>query len=171
MREIPVDGITFVFPGGWSVSKYDDWQYYRGHFSRMENGIKGVDLLAMDPTRTKLWLIEVKDFRKGLRKKELPLHEELFAKVRDTLAALLPAAIHAVDDLEKDFAISALKAKEIHIVFHGEQPAKPSKLFPQSYTRADVSQKLQQVFRPIDPHPRVVCSGKMSRRIPWQVRV
>lgn len=171
MREIKVDGITFAFPAGWNTSKYDDWQYYRRHFARMEKGIKGVDLLAINPDGTELWLIEAKDFRRELRKKELPLHKEIFAKVRDTLAALLPAAVNANDDSEKNFAITALTAKKIHVVFHGEQPARPSRLFPQSYTQADLLQKLKEMLRAIDPHPRVACSGNMPSAIPWQVQI
>lgn len=166
-----VDGITFIFPSGWNISKYDDWRYYRDHFVRMADGIKGVDLLALSPGGRELWLIEVKDFRKGLRKKELPLHKEILLKVLDTLAALLPAAINATIENERDFAVSALAARKIHVVFHGEQPAKSARLFPQSYSQADLLQKLREIFRPIDPHPRVACSTHMPAGIPWQVHI
>jgi hypothetical protein len=46
-----VDGLTFTFPDGWEVEKYDDWKYYRSHFSKQMDGIKAVDLLALGPGR------------------------------------------------------------------------------------------------------------------------
>lgn len=137
----------------------------------MSDGIKAVDLLAINPDGREIWLIEAKDYRRRAREKESPLYKEIFLKVLDTLAALLPAAINAYNDEEKEFAIWALKAKSIHIVFHGEQPARPSKLFPRSFDKAELLQKLRQMFKPIDPRPLVASVAEAPARIPWRTRI
>ena len=67
MTNIEVDGLTFTFPDSWKVSKYDDWAFYRNQFSKIKNGIKAVDLLAIENQVT--WLIEVKDYRTSRREK------------------------------------------------------------------------------------------------------
>lgn len=170
MCEINVDGIIFEFPAGWQVSKFDDWQYYRRHFARMADGIKGIDLLALFPRKKEIWLIEVKDFRRGRREKELSLDKEIFLKVMDTLAALLPAATNATSDSEKNFAVLSMKARKIHIVFHGEQSMHPSRLFPYAYTKADLLKKLRKMFRAIDPHPYIADSRNMPSALPWKTQ-
>ncbi|MGZ4970941.1 MAG: hypothetical protein ACXV8O_02465 [Methylobacter sp.] len=95
MQRFNVDGLNFDFPNDWQVSKYDDWSFYRNQFSRMRNGIKSLDLLAIDPNKT-AWLIEVKDYRINSRTKPSDLGEEIAHKVFDTLAAIIPAKIHAI---------------------------------------------------------------------------
>lgn len=165
-----VDGLSFFFPEGWETTKFDDWAFYRRHFSTRHNGIKGVDLLAMPPDKTTLWLIEAKDFRRCKRTKTLPLYEEVWRKVFATLAALLPASVNASRSKEIAFAKSALRVSTIRVIFYGEQPQKPSKLFPQSYTPADLQQKFKAIFKAIDPHALVVSSQNMPSQIPWTVK-
>lgn len=168
MSAIPVDGFAFTFPESWTVTKYDDWKYYREKFVKVGDGIKGVDLIALDPEQQiQLWLIEVKDFRKGLREKDLPPGEEICSKVLDTLAALLPAAINANIDAEKEFARSALNASRINIVFFAEQPIKPSRLFRPIFNQQDLQKKLREKLRAIDPHLHVASSANMPPGIPY----
>lgn len=63
-----VDGLTFIFPDGWEIAKFDDWDFYRNRFYKIHNGIKGVDILALSPDKKTLWMIEAKDFRFHRRK-------------------------------------------------------------------------------------------------------
>lgn len=68
MPTLSVDTLTFDFPDPFAATKYDAWSYYRDQFSRMWDGIKAVDLLAVDGDKT-TWLIEVKDYRAHARTK------------------------------------------------------------------------------------------------------
>lgn len=152
MQRHLVDGLYFNFPDDWHVSKYDDWSFYRNQFSRMWNGIKSLDLLAISPSKT-AWLIEVKDYRVYQRTKPSELSEEVGKKVFDTLAALLPAKINADEVQEKTISRRILGATGLRIVLHLEQPAKHSKLRPRAINPADVKMKLRQILKPIDAHP------------------
>ncbi len=163
MQRYKIDGITFDFPDNWNVGKYDDWSFYRNQFSRMWNGIKAVDLIAVDPAANSLWLIEVKDYRVNQRTKPSDLGEEVALKVFDTLAGMLPAKVHANDVAEQNMAIHALSCKYLRVVLHLEQPRKHSKLFPRSIDPANLQQKIRQLVKPIDAHPRVVEIASMDR--------
>lgn len=167
MVDILVDGLTFQFPGEWSVSKYDDWGFYRNKFGRMWDGIKSLDLLAIDPQKIG-WLIEVKDYRANTRTKSIDLGQEVAKKVFDTLAALAPAKLNSDNEAEKIMAKAMLAARRYRVVLHLEQPIKHSKLFPRAINSANVQQKLRQLLKPIDPHA-LVCERQVMRGVEWQV--
>ncbi len=167
MLSIHVDGLRFDFPDDWLVSKYDEWDFYRHQFSRMWNGIKSLDLLAVDPKKTG-WLIEVKDYRNYPRTKPSDLSDEIVRKVFDTLAALPPARLNANNQSERGMAKAVLVAKKYRVILHLEQPAKHSKLRPRAINPADIKQKLKQLLRPIDAHPFVSERAKMGSLV-WSV--
>jgi hypothetical protein len=167
MTDIEVDGLTFSFPAGWQVSRYDEWVYYRKQFSRMKNGIKAVDLVAVDPQGVG-WLIEVKDYRQHPRTKPSELADEVWHKVFDTLAALPPAKNCANDAHEQRMAAALLNAKKYRVAVQLEQPDKPSKLRPRPINPADVKQKLRQLLKPIAPHSLVVEQANMGT-VGWYV--
>ncbi len=56
MPSITEGQLTFDFPNGWQVSKFDEWSFYRNQFQQACGGTKAVDILAADP-RTLLWHI------------------------------------------------------------------------------------------------------------------
>ena len=122
MVDILVDGLTFTFPDSWRVSKYDEWVFYRKQFSKMWGGIKAVDLLAIDDQV--VWLIEVKDYRRERRTKELSIPDEIAKKVFSTIAAILPAKANASTIDEQNFAKELVKANQLRVVLHLEQPPK-----------------------------------------------
>jgi len=163
---VEVDGIIFDFPDSWQVSKYDNWAFYRHHFSTMLDGIKGVDLIAI--ARQDIWLIEVKDYRQSRRTKAQDLAEEVTEKVLYTIAAMLPAKINASDKSEANFARKVLQGKQLQVVLHLEQPETHSRLFPRAINPVDVQQKLRRLIKPIAPHPKVVESTRMQS-VPWSV--
>jgi hypothetical protein len=167
MQTMDVDGLLFAFPDSWKVTKYDDWAFYKRQFITMDDGIKAVDLAAFDE-QERLWLIEVKDFRRHSRQKDIPLHEEVWKKVYDTLAGLFAAKCNAVNE-EQTFARATADARKICVVLHMEQPAHPSKLYPESLNSADVSQQLRIKIKPIDPHPLVMSKTAMPSYLQWSV--
>lgn len=168
MINIQVDGLTFTFPASWRISKYDDWAFYRNQFSKMWNGIKAVDLLAIESQVT--WLIEVKDYRTSPRTKVLDLADEVAQKVFSTLAAMLPAKVNASVNEERNFAVEVVRATTLRVVLHLEQPQplKHSKLFPRAIDPSNVQLKLRTLIKPIDPHPKVVESTQMQG-LAWTV--
>ena len=167
MQRHDVNGLKFDFPDDWHVSKYDDWSFYRNQFIKIRNGIKAVDLLVVDQAKT-AWLIEVKDYRTHQRTKPSDLADEVAHKVFDTLAALLPAKIHANDASEKEMARAVIASHNLRVVLHLEQPAKHSKLRPRAIDPANVKQKIRQLLKPVDAHPRVVDMATVAS-LGWNV--
>jgi hypothetical protein len=161
--------LEFAFPAGWRVIAYDKWSFYRNQFNCCCNR-KAVDFAALDSAGGVLWLIEVKDYRRSRREKDktISLPDEIGIKVRDTLAGLFAAKVNGLNEV-LEFATLSLAATEIRVIFHLEQPGTPSRLFRRAYNPADVQQKLKQLIKPIDPHPRVVETSAMAP-VPWQVR-
>lgn len=167
MQRFNVDGLIFDFPDDWLVSKYDDWSFYRNQFITIKNGIKSLDLLAVDLNKT-AWLIEVKDYRLHPRTKPSELGIEVAHKVFDTLAAIIPAKIHATDPDEKQLARAVSASRKLRVVLHLEQPAKHSKLRPRAINPVNVQQKIRQLLKPVDAHPLVV-DMKSMRDLEWNV--
>ncbi|HYA40572.1 MAG TPA: hypothetical protein VEF34_04685 [Syntrophobacteraceae bacterium] len=146
-----------------------EWTFYRNQFQSVCGGAKAVDVLAVSPSpEQRAWLIEVKDYRVQPRTKPTELGLEVACKVRDTLAALLCARVNASDSDEKYFAGQTLKSKSLGVVLHLEQPAEHSRLFPRAVDPAAVKQKIKQLLRGIDAHPRVLETGRMGS-VPWTI--
>ena len=166
MTVLDVDGLKFDFPASWSASKYDDWNFYRNQFLRIGSGVKAVDLIALSADTA--WMIEVKDYRVHRRTRAVDIHQEFADKVVYILAALLPAKVNANDIAERDFAAKTLRATQLRVVLHLEQPEKHSKLFPRAMDPANVQLKLRQKLKAIDPHPIVAETAKMHG-LQWTV--
>lgn len=166
MSALDIDGINFDFPDDWRASKYDEWQFYR-RYSKSRPGIKAVDLVIVDPDRT-AWLVEVKDYRRHRRTKVIDLAEEIALKVHDTLAGLVSAQFNANNSDERTLSKLLVRARNLRIVLHLEQPAKHSKLFPRAIDATKVQQKLRILVKPIDPRALVVESANM-RGVAWIV--
>ncbi|MFS8065836.1 MAG: hypothetical protein ACMG6S_05625 [Byssovorax sp.] len=150
------------------MSKFDDWVFYRRQFSRMWNGIKSIDLLAVDPDKT-AWFIEVKDYSEHARTKPSDLSGEVARKVFDTLAAMLAAKLNANDAEEVKMAAAVLGAKKLRVVLHLEQPRKHSAFRPRAIDLVAVKQELQRLLKPIDPHADVVETNRMGT-LAWSVK-
>jgi len=158
--------LAFDFPNQWAASKYDEWIFFDKHFQKLQ-GTKAVDIVAIH-AKQRLCLIEIKDYRVEPRQKTIDLAEEVALKVRDTLAGLMAAQLRANTANEKQIAHLAVRCVDIRIVLHLEQPAKPSRIH-----RAEdpfrLVQKLKQLIRGIDPHPRVTNLAE-GNRFGWEVR-
>lgn len=136
------------------AEKYDDWRHYRSVFNSACESSKAVDFVVSKAGT--LWLIEVKDYRRHARTKPSDLADEVVLKVRDTMAGLVSTAFVGIDRGEKNTSRSALSHRKLRILFHLEQPSKPSRLFPMSVDPAVILMKLKQKLRFADCHPIVV---------------
>lgn len=163
MPVLDIDGLIFTFPDNWGASKFDEWIFYRQHFSRQGNGLKAVDAIAVDPSRC-VFLIEVKDYRHPGTEKPSQLPAAIANKVIHTLAAMLPAKIHASVPEEKHLAEQVLKCISLRIIVHIELPQRHRPVVD----LADVKQKLTQLLRAIDAHPKIVSMQDM-KGMQWTV--
>ena len=155
--------MIFDFPNHWVPLLYDDKNsFYRKKFKGFADS-KCIDIAAISPDRT-LWLIEVKDYRVYRRKKEQNIYDEIKQKVRDTLACVSVGAIQ----YQSPFETRAAQCQKIRVVFHLEQPQKPSKFYPQIIDWANGTRKLKQELRVIDPHA-VLCNMNSVPQQKWKV--
>jgi hypothetical protein len=123
--------------------------------------------MARAPDGT-LWLLEVKDYRSSSRTKVIDLADEIVIKVRDSLAALLGAAMRATDEKERSFARTVLRCERLRVGVHLEQPKKHSKLFPRAIDPANVLQRMRQLLKSVGPHPVVFEIGENPPNL-WTV--
>lgn len=163
MQVLDIDGLTFSFPDGWDAQKYDEWAFYRNQFGKQRNGIKAIDALAIDPDKC-AFLIEVKDYRHPGTEKPSQLPAAIATKVLDTLSAMIPAKLHATVPEEKELAAAIVKCSSVRVIAHVE--------LPQSHLPvvdvADLKQKLGQLLRAVDAHPKVV-SMQDLKGMKWKV--
>lgn len=158
--------LEFTFQNNHST-KYDDWSFYRNQLTNAFGKAKAVDLITEDDNNT--WLIEVKDYRQHPRTKPSELAAEIAHKVRDTLAGLAAAQHNANDADEKKLAASAI-SKPFRIVLHLEQHPTGSKLRPRIAEPKDLIQKLKQLLKAIDAHPKVIDQHSIAADVPWTVK-
>ena len=151
--------LSFGFSGVQYAEKYDDWAHYRNQFQSACGSAKAMDFAVI--IRSILWLIEAKDYRQYRRTKPVDLPDEIAEKVRDTMAGLFSAKVHAVNPDEKNAAAAALKCNRIRIGVHLEQPKKSSKIFPKAVDPAKLLQKLKSRVGFADPHPKVFDMGSI----------
>lgn len=160
--------LTFTFPAGSEASQYDAWSHYRNQFNSAFGGTKAVDMVYA--TADTAWLIEVKDYRVNPRTKAIDLADEVALKVRDTLAGLISARLHANDPDEKRLADALLCKRRLRVVLHLEVPRSLSRLQPEPVEKTAVLQKLKQLIRSIDPHPAVVDQHSIAPGMNWAVQ-
>lgn len=153
---LQVETLSFTFPAGWQASKYDDWSFYRNQFSRQHNGIQAVDVLAIEPSGT-AYLIEVKDYRHPDTERPSQLPQAIANKVLMTLAAMLPAKLNGNNPAERTMADAVLTCQKLRVVAHIELP----QAHQPAVNPADLKQKLAQLLRAVDAHPKVVSKNNM----------
>ncbi|PPF17575.1 MULTISPECIES: hypothetical protein [unclassified Rathayibacter] len=166
---LDVDGADFSFPENWDVLKYDESDFFRNIFLRVHDGIKAVDVVAIernpDGIDLRLVLIEVKDYRhanaRGLHPTELAV--TVAKKVTATLAGLAAATRKAEDSAEKNLAIRSGQVLSVKIVLHCEDRAVPI---------VDPSELLIKLRQRLGPIADVVTVGSSrNTRGEWAVRM
>lgn len=165
---IQEDRLTFTFPAGAMASKYDAWSHYRNQFNGAFGGTKAVDVVYADGDTA--WLIEIKDYRANQRTKTIDLAEEVALKVRDSMAGLISAALHASDNDEKNVATALLRKRTWRVVLHLEVPASRSRLRPSAIELDKVLLQLKRLIRAVDPHPAVVDQHSIKPGMNWAVQ-
>jgi len=178
MATLREQGQSFEFPDSWDVTKFDEWSFYRGQFSKLAAaklncssceaevrcancnsqrvaGTKGVDFLAIESDDV-YWQIEVKDYRQTRQASFVFLADEVALKVRDTLACLVVARTNSNDTDEQRIAKRAIGCKRLHVVLHLEQPQPSSRLDTKARRAALAQQRLRQLIKAIDGRAMVI---------------
>ncbi len=121
-QEVKVDSLKFMFPYDWHVLKYDDCNFYTKNHTE---GIKAVDLLALNSDGTRLFMIEAKDFRQiqaqGLSFKNIEVVEEVAKKVKHTLGFLLCAHLSQYRELDIYYDFLIQNKHSVFIILHMER--------------------------------------------------
>lgn len=122
---LDVDGVDFTFDDDWTVVKYDESRFYREVFIKVHDGVKAVDLVAIEYDQSsradlRVVLIEVKDYRHPTATGPKPseLAQKVAQKVTATLAGLVIAARSAPDSDEQALARRAQLVPRIEVVLH-----------------------------------------------------
>ncbi|KVV07605.1 MULTISPECIES: hypothetical protein [unclassified Pseudomonas] len=148
--------MTFTFPATWQASKFDEWAFFRQHFLKLRDHLQAVDILVLSPDQI-AFMVEVKDYRHPEAGKPSALAETIVNKVLCTLAALLPAKLHADTPIdEKIMSRAVLRCERLQVIVHIEQPASHQP----RVDLADLKQKLKSKLRAIDAHPKIVSMAK-----------
>ncbi|WP_270672319.1 hypothetical protein [Aeromonas sp. QDB17] len=167
MTAITEGALTFTFPTGALVCKYDEMSFYRNQFIRMADGIKAMDLAYVDGQT--FWLIEVKDYRVHPRTKSIELVDEIAGKLRNTLAGLWAAKCNASDQDEKQFAATAIRARKVRVVLHLEEVPQQGRLAPHRSLKTGLLQKMKQKLKSVDAHPCLVDQRSLKPAMNWTI--
>ena len=159
--------LIFSFANQCNAVAYDQWSFVRNQYQSVCGSTKAVDFLCLDGGV--LWIIEVKDYRLPRTPKPSNLSITVAQKVRDSIAGLVAAKCNADDPYEQRFAQSALRAAQLRVVLHIEQPHKVSKLFPRAVDPGDLKSKIKKLLKAIDPHPEIVDRNSLKSDMHWTV--
>jgi hypothetical protein len=152
--------------------KLDDSLYYRNSFTKIQKGLKAVDILAVDTTTS--YLIEVKDYtHPDTKQLELSkLIEDIIKKMICSLAMLLPMRDKSTDRIEQDILKEFLEKKELIIVFHIELPPKRKTLKQSNYDLVDIKKRLKGKLKSITDGQNIkVVSKDNLKNLPWSVAI
>jgi len=161
---MPVDiqekNLLFCFE--FDAIKFDDSQYYRDCFYKIQNGIRAVDIVAVNGSTA--YLIEIKDYRHPETKNLKPnkLIEAIVSKVISTLSAILPMKNNANISEEKSIAGSFSKTSQLRVVLHIETPPQRRTLKQSCYNFQEIQVELRRKLKPIDAHPTIVSKENFS---------
>ncbi|MDR2891489.1 MAG: hypothetical protein LBV80_00125 [Deltaproteobacteria bacterium] len=164
----------FSFPKEWIVEKYDAWRFVKydvgdehlGFNGIKEKGIKSVDFCAID-TDSCLWLIEVKDFRKGRKDNDIGIFNNIVDKILYSMSGLFAARYTAERETEKKFAQQAATTQKMRFVLQIEVQTTTD--FDSYFIDiADIQHKMEQKLSRIAPNP-IVASMNNLQGLPWNV--
>lgn len=164
--------VRLHFAPGDRAAKYDDWAFFRHTFRQMAGGSHGVDAICVSGACC--WLIEIKSLARqvgeDLNPKITDTIRRAAIQTRDTLAGLAAAAASA-KDAESRFAKEALRVQHWRVALHLQQADRTSRMHPTPYDRADATQKLRQLVRPVDSRAVVVdtsgTENPSNSVVPW----
>ncbi|MCX7067964.1 MAG: hypothetical protein NTW85_09780 [Methylococcales bacterium] len=166
MAIIKEGNLSFIFD--FDAIKFDDTSYYREHFSKIQNDIAAVDILAVNNGIG--YLIEIKDYThpdtENLTSSNLI--DAIVKKVISTLSAILPMKNNAGNPEEKKIAEYFVNSSQIKVVLHIEKPPARRTLKQSCYDFQNIETSLKRKLKPIDAHPKVV-SKENLKSLPWVV--
>lgn len=156
MASVVIDKtLEFTFPDTWQHCNYEK-STIRIAIQKNINSICCVDLLLLDTTSKRLYLIESKDFgRTAERKKEsdyirCELTDHFARKFIHSIAGLTCANLCGDDELKYFYrALQSPSIKKILVSVVELGPLRNSRIQPNSSLIANLTQKMKTVLHPI----------------------
>lgn len=171
MPELCEGKFRYRFPDDWQAIKWDETDFHKQIFQSFGGTSKAAEFVAFCERQdsNELWLIECKDFRPNGRSKSIDLCDEIAAKFKATLAALVCARSSDLT-AEKRFARMAIKKTRLRCAVHWEHPLKPHRLWPNDQMdRADMRTKLQQRLKAADPNAELGNHKQLAAVMPCEI--
>ena len=150
--------------------KFDETIYYRNHFIKIQDGIKAIDILAVNKSDN--YMIEVKDYTHPdtKDKKEGELIEDLIKKILDSLSSIYSMSLFANDVIEKEMAIKFLTNKNLFLIFHIETPPPRRGLEQSSYSLSNMQLRLRNKLKSVTTKTNIKVINKSNlKKLPWSV--
>jgi len=162
--------LTFNFPIPFNAISFDDTNYYRKHFIKIQEGIKAIDILAIKGNKN--YIIEIKDYThpETTDLSQIQLVEDIIKKVICSLSMIYPMSLEANDTNEQNIAIEFLQNRELFIIFHIEIPPPRRGLRQSKYKLANIQMKLRERLKSITSKSNIkVVSKSNLKNLPWSV--
>ena len=164
--------LKFNFPTSFNVISFDDSNYYREYFIKIDNGLKAIDILAINNSQN--YMIEVKDYTHPDTKNlsENQLIEDIFKKIICSLSAIYLMSLKANIQDEKDIANKFLENNELFIIFHIEIPPKRKGLRQSTFNIPILQQALRKKLKFITNKTNIKVVTKANlQNLPWSVSI
>jgi len=162
--------LKFDFPTFFNVIKFDDSIYYRNHFEKIQQGIKAIDILAINNHEN--YMIEVKDYTHPDTKplNQTQLIESIIKKFIFSLSAIYPMSYISTVDEEQKIAKNFLENKILFLIFHIEIPPPRRNLRQSNYNLSNLQLTLRRKLFSITHKTNIkVVSKSNLNNLPWNV--
>jgi len=145
----------------------DDSKFYRNKFVKIQEGIKSIDILAVDESNN--YFIEIKDYTHPdtISLKQNDFISSIKNKVIDSLAILFPMKICSYSN-EVDIALKVLSNDNLTLILHIEKPPLGSKLAQSKWSESNISIKVKQQLQGILKSVKFTSIAK-ANTLPWSV--
>jgi len=164
--------LEFNFALSFDVVSFDDTDYYRNHFVKIQKGIKAIDILAIHNSEN--YMIEVKDYTHPETKNlsEIQLIEDIIKKVICSLSAIYPMSFKANSQEEKNIASKFLRNSELFIIFHIELPPPRKGLKQSTFNIPNLQKALRKRLKVVTNKTNIkVVSKNNLKNLPWSVTI
>ncbi len=177
--DIQEGDFIYHFPDSFKVMRPCECKYYTQDWQtfavgKNQPGNAETDFVAFDTSEKKLWLIEVKDYRRHPRSKTAEIGLEFARKCRDTLSLLAALQVspwaHAKKDKtsENDKASDEFqKMKSIQCILHIEIPPAKQK----GVSLSSIKDSVRRHLRRLDPKVKVGTASQISHLLPFTIEL
>lgn len=162
--------LKFNFSKSFDAIKFDDSIYYRKHFQKIQQGIKAIDILAIN--RDENYMIEVKDYTHPdtVPLEHTQLLEDIIKKFIFSISAIYPMSYIITQNEEQEIAKNFLKNRILFLILHIEIPRPRRNLKQSNYNLPNLQLELRRRLSTITNKTNIkVVSKSNLKDLPWSV--